>query len=354
MSKKKNTERIKVKSIIAKSKSLFGKTQMDKAIEKYTNEGWILADKKKVRNQDKYTLEFHYIMSQEEIAKEDRFKRNRNIILGVLMFLCCGVSYFQGEAAQRQQEADESTQVAINNTESAHATQTATLWTLTPTFTPTLTSTPSLTPTLTLTPTITLTPTQTVTPSITPSPTITNTLRPTNTDRPTSLPRGNTYYSEGNNINVRSCPELSCEVVDVLTFAEEIEIIDSSYHGDAVSGDTRWMQAVVNGELAYVHSSLVSSTRPRIVTAVPQAVVPNTTTNTTTNTNNASSQSVAPPPPQQPASVCSCNADTYNCSDFNRQSEAQACHNQCQSERGYDVHGLDGNDNDGLACESLP
>lgn len=336
MQKEKHKERIKVKTVIAKSKSLFGKTQMDKAIEKYSNQGWILADKKKVRNQDKYTLEFRYVMSQEEIDKEDRFKRNRNIILGLLMFFCCGVSYFQGEAVQRQQEADESTQVAINNTESAHATQTATLWTSTPTFTPTLT------------PTITLTPTQTFTPSITPSSTITNTPRPTNTDsptntpRPTSLPASTSYYVQGS-ANVRDCPQTSCTLLYTYPAGTAIEIIDTNVTGEDVLTGTRWMEGVVNGQLIYVHSSLVSLSRPA-PTAQPQ-------TFTNTNSSPANVQSVAPAPA---GSDCACSADTYNCSDFNRQSEAQACYNQCQSERGIDVHGLDGSDVDGLVCESLP
>ncbi|MCC6605753.1 MAG: excalibur calcium-binding domain-containing protein [Anaerolineae bacterium] len=50
-------------------------------------------------------------------------------------------------------------------------------------------------------------------------------------------------------------------------------------------------------------------------------------------------------------SICSFNA--YNCSDFQAQDSAQACHDYCFTLVGYDVHRLDA-DNDGLACESLP
>ena len=41
--------------------------------------------------------------------------------------------------------------------------------------------------------------------------------------------------------------------------------------------------------------------------------------------------------------------DALNCDDFDTQQEAQAVYNQDPS----DPNGLDGNDNDGIACESL-
>jgi len=49
-----------------------------------------------------------------------------------------------------------------------------------------------------------------------------------------------------------------------------------------------------------------------------------------------------------------CSADIYNCPDFATHEEAQAVYEYCMEQVGYDVHGLDGNDNDGLACEGLP
>lgn len=50
---------------------------------------------------------------------------------------------------------------------------------------------------------------------------------------------------------------------------------------------------------------------------------------------------------------CSCEADTLNCSDFKTQTEAQACFDFCVSQGVGDIHRLDQN-NDGVACESLP
>lgn len=56
-------------------------------------------------------------------------------------------------------------------------------------------------------------------------------------------------------------------------------------------------------------------------------------------------------PPQ--AGACSCNGG-LDCKDFSTHSQAQACFDYCYSQGLGDVHGLDGNDKDGLACESLP
>jgi len=57
-------------------------------------------------------------------------------------------------------------------------------------------------------------------------------------------------------------------------------------------------------------------------------------------------------PPQ--SAVCSCSGNTLNCGDFSTHSQAQACYNYCVSLGLGDVHDIDGNDKDGLACESLP
>lgn len=51
--------------------------------------------------------------------------------------------------------------------------------------------------------------------------------------------------------------------------------------------------------------------------------------------------------------VCSCAGDTLNCSDFSTHNSAQACFASCTAQGVGDIHKLDQN-NDGLACESLP
>lgn len=54
------------------------------------------------------------------------------------------------------------------------------------------------------------------------------------------------------------------------------------------------------------------------------------------------------------SSSCSCSSNSYNCSDFSTHAAAQSVFNCCIAQVGSDIHRLDGNDNDGLACESLP
>jgi micrococcal nuclease len=52
--------------------------------------------------------------------------------------------------------------------------------------------------------------------------------------------------------------------------------------------------------------------------------------------------------------ACDCNGPDLNCGDFGTHSAAQACYSYCVSQGFGDIFRLDGNDNDGLACESLP
>jgi hypothetical protein len=52
--------------------------------------------------------------------------------------------------------------------------------------------------------------------------------------------------------------------------------------------------------------------------------------------------------------ACSCATDSLNCGNFRTHDEAQACFDYCWDQGAGDIHGLDGNDNDGQACENLP
>lgn len=74
-----------------------------------------------------------------------------------------------------------------------------------------------------------------------------------------------------------------------------------------------------------------------------------------------SAPTATPSPSQTPtltptasAGPCSCTGNLYNCADFTYQWQAQACYDHCMSQVGYDIHNLDGSDDDGRACESLP
>jgi uncharacterized protein YkwD len=78
------------------------------------------------------------------------------------------------------------------------------------------------------------------------------------------------------------------------------------------------------------------------------AVVEPVVTPTATPSTTPPTATVTPTPP---VAVCgACALTDCNCSDFTTQAAAQACFNADLS----DPFGLDGNDNDGLACESLP
>ena len=68
-------------------------------------------------------------------------------------------------------------------------------------------------------------------------------------------------------------------------------------------------------------------------------------------------------PPMQPwdesptVTPCPCDGDKLNCSDFANHNAAQACFNWHVSQGAGDIHklgALRAQDNDGIACESLP
>ncbi len=63
---------------------------------------------------------------------------------------------------------------------------------------------------------------------------------------------------------------------------------------------------------------------------------------------------VTPTPSPEPEPTYVCTSDYYNCSNFSTHNQAQAVYEYCMAQGHGDINGLDGNDNDGLACESLP
>jgi hypothetical protein len=94
---------------------------------------------------------------------------------------------------------------------------------------------------------------------------------------------------------------------------------------------------------------------PPTDTAIPPTNTrpPATATSPPLPTNTAVPQPL--PTQEPPAAVCDCSSgDTLNCGNFNTHSSAQACYDYCWAQTGQDIHGLDGNVGDGLACESLP
>jgi micrococcal nuclease len=51
---------------------------------------------------------------------------------------------------------------------------------------------------------------------------------------------------------------------------------------------------------------------------------------------------------------CNCSGPDLDCKDFKTHAAAQACYDHCVASGYGNIFRLDGNDNDGLACESLP
>lgn len=96
---------------------------------------------------------------------------------------------------------------------------------------------------------------------------------------------------------------------------------------------------------------------------LPAILLPDNTptlapTNTPTSTSTPTATNTPAPPTATatmaaPGNCTICTANVYNCSDFSTQAQAQACHDYCYAQVGYDVHQLD-SDGDGEACESLP
>lgn len=103
-----------------------------------------------------------------------------------------------------------------------------------------------------------------------------------------------------------------------------------------------------------VYLPVVSGPPAATATLVPTGTPIPTATATSLPTATAT---FAPFPPATntpvPGAVCDCSGDLYNCSNFRRQSDAQACYNYCMQIVHTDIHRLDADD-DGIACESLP
>ena len=136
---------------------------------------------------------------------------------------------------------------------------------------------PTRRPTSTWTPTVTDTPTSTATdtdvPTATDMPTSTQTPTPTVTDAPTSTQRPTSTASSAASMtmyvrtrgnagaNVRACPRTTCGIIGGLSPGANIQAL-GRVEGEAVYGNSEWVQFEHNDTVAYIHSSLVSPNRP--------------------------------------------------------------------------------------------
>lgn len=143
--------------------------------------------------------------------------------------------------------------------------------------------------------------------------------------------------------NLRGGPGTDYDVVGQTQPGQALAVVARSRAGDWYRlDDGAWIAAFLVDN-APINLSIIDVATPVVVqppaTAVPVIVQPT-----------AIPVVVQP----APAAVCGCASDSYNCPAFTTQNEAQACFNYCVSQGVGDIHKLDGNDADGLACESLP
>lgn len=112
----------------------------------------------------------------------------------------------------------------------------------------------------------------------------------------------------------------------------------------------------VQGGPTSTHTSTPTTTTTPTPSSTPTPTTTGTATATGTSTSTPTTTPTVTPTAtdDQTGGPCSCAGNLYNCPDFATQPQAQACMEHCESLGFGDIHGLDGNDNDGLACESLP
>jgi len=102
----------------------------------------------------------------------------------------------------------------------------------------------------------------------------------------------------------------------------------------------------------------LAPTKTYTLIPLPTSIKTLTATFTVTHTPSLVKSPTPKPATPKPVSTtggpCACTSDLYNCSYFSTHNQAQACYDYCFTITGRDVHKIDGSDNDGKACESLP
>lgn len=125
-----------------------------------------------------------------------------------------------------------------------------------------LAASPTHRPTSTKRPTLTQTLMPTATDTDIPTPTSTHTSAAT--AQPTAAgAAGATMYvtTRGNmSARVRACPGTACGIIGGLKPGAEVQSL-GRVEGEAVNGNSEWMQFEYNDTVAYIHSSLVSARR---------------------------------------------------------------------------------------------
>lgn len=178
--------------------------------------------------------------------------------------------------------------------------------------------------------------TATVTPSATitntaPAPTATSTAPAAQVQADTNVSDMTSFapisYTVRSTANARSCPDTQCDSLGKLSAGQTI-IVDGGGHGGDFKGSNVWVRTNINGQVAYVHSSLVIESS---LVAQPLQV-----------------QSTTPPVVSSPVQQAwNCIGDNYNCNSFSSRADLMAYFNSCPG----DPSDLD-HDGNNIPCES--
>ncbi len=171
--------------------------------------------------------------------------------------------------------------------------------------------------------------------------------------------QNSTYYTL-RAARVRSCASTFCDLLGAIQGNRSVQV-SRSLEGQKWNGSTSWFELTFEGQVGYIHSSLLTTLEPgRLFTpgapspapidirpylVGPSLIVTGAPFPTAIFGTPQPLTSVPPP-----ASIYTCNGiDDLNCSDFTSQSAANAHLQQCS----IDEDLLDA-DNNGTACEALP
>jgi hypothetical protein len=155
-------------------------------------------------------------------------------------------------------------------------------------------------------------------------------------------------YTVRANANARACPRTTCDIVARLAAGTAVSVLGTTT-GDSVNGNSTWMHIRVQGQEAYVHSSLLTEGTPRPSSSSSgRSITPQPTVPGQQSTVPPAQPPVVQPTSAPPASSWNCGGDNYNCGDFSTCSQAKDYFNSCPG----DPSKLDG-DNDGIPCNSL-
>ena len=145
------------------------------------------------------------------------------------------------------------------------------------------------------------------------------------------------YYVKVRSARVRAEPTTSAAVVATLSRNTAVTVLET-VDGARVSGSRVWYRIEIDGQDAYIHSSLVTNVAPR------GAGGSSSSSGGGGGTSGLQSTPVPDAPPVAPPSGASCNGAT-TCSQMVSCDQAYACLRAGDS-------GLD-RDKDGVPCESI-